>query len=92
MSSYQQSVNAERLARQAPSVKKIAKDIFDAVKMIETYLYWAIDPAEKDAGQYYCRNLLERAHELVDLAHEFRAALKANPPPKEDEDGEDAAA
>lgn len=90
MNSYQQSVNAERLARQAPSVKKVAKDIFDAVKMIETYLYWAIDPAEKDAGQYYCRNLLERAHELVDLAHEYGAELKANPPPKE-EDDEDAA-
>ena len=90
MNSYQQKVNAGRLANQAPAVQKIAKDIFDAVKMIETYLYWAIDPAEKDAGQYYCQNLLERAHELVDLAHEYRAELKANPPPKE-EDDEDAA-
>ena len=41
---------------------------------------------------YYCQTLLDHAHMLIDQAHEFRAALKANPPPKEDEeDGEDAA-
>ena len=88
MNSYQQRVNAERLARQAPAVQKIAKALLDELKNIETYLYWTFDPDEKDGGAYYCQTLLDHAHMVVDQAHEYRAALKANPPPPEEEDGE----
>jgi hypothetical protein len=90
MNPYQQRVNAEWLARQAPEVKKLAKEILDELKNVETYLYWAFNPEEKDGGGYYCQSVIDHAHMLVDQAHEFRAALRANPPPKED-DGEDAA-
>lgn len=89
MNSYQQKVNAERLANQAPAVKKIAKELLDELKNIDMYLYWALDPEEKDGGMYYCQSLLDHAHMVIDQAHEFRAALKANPPPKE-EDEDDA--
>ena len=91
MNLYQQKVNAERLAAQAPAVQKVAKELLDELKNIEHYLYWAFDPDEKDGGAYYCQSLLDHAHMLVDQAHEFRAAVKANPPPKETEDDEDAA-
>ena len=92
MNQYQERVNAERIKRQHPDVQKLVKEIRDELKNVETYLYWALDPEEKDGGAYYCQTLLDHAHMLIDQAHEFRAALKANPPPKEDEDdGEDAA-
>ena len=91
MNSYTQRENIARLARQAPEVKKLAKEIFDELKNVDVYLNWALDPEEKDGGMYYCQTLLDHAHMLVDQAHEFRAALKANPPPKEDEEDDDAA-
>ncbi len=92
MNEYQRRMNTERLGRQAPEVKKIAKELLDEVRNVETYLYWSLDPEEKDGGMYYCQTLLDHAHMLVDQAHEYRAALRANPPPKEDEeDDEDAA-
>ena len=83
---FRERMNAERLARQAEPVKQAAEDILGALKDVERYLYWSIGPEEKDGGAYYAQNLLEHAHDLVDCAHEYRAALKANPPPKEDED------
>lgn len=89
MSQYQDRINKERLARQAPEVKKTAKAILDQLKDIERYLYWAIDPEDRQSTGYNCGNLIDNAHALVDLGHEYRAALKANPPPKEDDD-EDA--
>ena len=92
MDSYQARVNDERLARQAQTVQDSARSILDALKTIETYVYWAFDPDEKEGGMYNCRNLLEHAHELVDQAHEFRARVRANPPPKETEDDDEAAA
>ena len=91
MNAYTRRVEAERLARQAPDVQRTAKEILEVLKSVEQYMRWSLNPAEKDGGAYYCQNLLERAHELVDLAHEFRAAFKANPPPKEDDDDDDAA-
>ena len=91
MDNYNRRVNAERLARQAPDVQGAAKEIFEALKDVERYLYWSLDPAEKDGGAYYAQNLLDHAHELIDQAHTFRAALKANPPPKETDDEETAA-
>ena len=33
-----------------PRSAKIAKEIFDELKNVETYLYWAINPEEKDGG------------------------------------------
>ena len=83
---YNRRVNAERLARQAKEVKLAAEDIRSTLIDIERYLYWALDPSEKDGGQYYCQNLLDHAHALIDRAHDYRAALKANPPPQEDDD------
>jgi hypothetical protein len=86
MNAYQQRVNAENLANQAEPVKLAAEDIKTALKTIEQYLYWSIDPEEKDGGAYFAQNLLDHAHELVDRAHAYRAARVANPPPKEDDD------
>ena len=88
MGEYQRRVNAERLARQAPDVQRTAKEIFDALKSIEQYLYWSLSPDNKDHGRYDCGNLIDHAHSLVDLGHAWRAVLAANPPPKEDEDDE----
>ena len=86
MDNYNRRVNAERLARQAKEVKLAAEDIRSTLIDIERYLYWALDPSEKDGGQYYCQSLLEHAHALIDRAHDYRAALKANPPPKDEDD------
>ena len=82
---YQRRVNAERLARQAPDVQRIIKEILETLKSSEQYVYWAIDPEEHDV-LHWTTNLIDQAHILVDLGHEYRAALKANPPPKEDND------
>ena len=79
---YQRRVNAERLARQAEPVKKAAKEILEQLRTIEQQLYWALDD---DAPAYWPASLIEHAHALIDLGHEYKAALKANPPP-EDED------
>ncbi len=92
MNEYQRRMNIERLARQAPELQKKAKALLDEVRNVETYLYWSLDPEEKDGGMYYCQTLLDHAHMLVDQAHEYRAALKANPPPKEDEENDEDAA
>ena len=93
MNQYQQRVNAERLARQAPDVQRTAKEIFEALKSVELYLYWSLDPEDnKDQGAYNVMNLIDHAHALVDLGHAWRAVLKANPPPKDHEDDNDAAA
>ena len=87
MSEYQRRVAAERLARQAPDVQCTAKEIREALKSIEQYMLWSLDPSEKDGGSYYCTNLIDHAHSLVDLGHAWRAVLAANPPTKEP-DGE----
>ena len=87
---YRERRNAERLAAQHLDVQGAAKDILKQLKDVEQYLYWSMGPDEKDGGAYYAQNLLDHAHELVDQAHAYRAALKANPPPKE-EDNNDAA-
>lgn len=42
----------------------------------------AIDPPEGESLDYLITQVMDSAHELLDLAHEFRAALRANPPPK----------
>jgi hypothetical protein len=86
MNAYQQRVNAERLERQAEPVKKAAKEILAELKSIDLYLHWAMDPDEKDGGAYYTQTLLDHAHELLDLAHAYRQALKANPSPKEEDE------
>ncbi len=90
MNAYTRRVEAERLARQAPDVQRTAKEIREALKSIEQYMLWSLDPSEKDGGSYYCTNLIDHAHSLVDLGHAWRAVLAANPPPKE-EDDDDAA-
>jgi hypothetical protein len=83
---YRERRNAERLAAQHPEVQGAAKTILKQLKDIEQYLHWSMSGEEKDGGAYYARSLLEHAHELVDQAHAWRAALKANPPPLEDDD------
>ena len=92
MNQYREKMNALRLAAQAQTVQDSAKSILEALKTIESYVYWAIDADEKDGGMWNCQCLLEHAHELVDQAHEYRVRLKANPPPKEEEDDEETAA
>ena len=68
MNSYQQRINDERLARQAPDVQRTAKEIFDALKDIQRYLHWSLDPEDnKDGGAYNVTNLIDNAHALVDL-------------------------
>lgn len=93
MSHYQDRINAERLKRQAPDVQRTAREIFDALKDIERYLYWSIDPEDnKDGGAYNVTNLIDNAHALLDLGHAWRAVLKDNPPPKEDDEDDQACA
>lgn len=84
MNAYQQRVNAERLERQAPPVKKIVKEILDQLKTIEQSMYWSIDGEQKSGG-YWPSSLIEHAHALLDLGHDYRAALAANPPPEDAE-------
>jgi hypothetical protein len=88
--SYQQRVNAERLARQAPAVQKTAKAILKETMAIDQCLYWALDPDKKNQGFYWLAGLIEHAHMLVDLGHEYRAelaaALAANPPEEPEKD------
>jgi hypothetical protein len=84
MNSYQQRVNAERLARQAEPVKKLVKEILKELESIERCVYWAIDP-EDALSDTWPSTIIERAHALVDMGHDYRAALKADPPPKEEE-------
>lgn len=85
MNDYRQYMNEKRLAAQHPNVQGAAKDVLKQLKSIEQYIYWSLGPNEKDGGAYYAQNLLDHTHELVDLAHAYRSALKANPPPLEDE-------
>ena len=95
MNQYQQRVNAERLACQAPAVQKTAKEILYELKSIELYLYWSLDPEDnKDQIAYNVGNLIDHAHALVDLGHAWHARVlkKPNPPPKDQEDDNDAAA
>lgn len=85
MTAYQDRVDAARLASQGVEVQKAAGAILDELANLRHYLYWALDPAEDAA--YYCQSLLDHAHMLVDLAHDYRAALKAHPPlPETDDD------
>ena len=86
MNSYQARVNAETLARQAPDVQRTAKEILEEIKSISQYMYWSLSSDNKDEGRYEIGCLIDHAHALVDLGHAWRAVLKDNPPPKEDED------
>jgi hypothetical protein len=83
---YRERRNAERLAAQHTDVQAAAKDIIKQLRDLEQYIYWSMSGEERDGGAYYAQNLLDHAHELVDQAHAYRIALKANPPPQEDED------
>ena len=85
MTEYRRQKNEERLAAQHPDVQAVAKDIRQTLKDIEQYMIWALDPENKDHGRYDCQNLLDHAHYLVDHAHAYRNAVKANPPPKGDD-------
>lgn len=85
MNQYVMQRNAERLAVQHENVRKAARALIDELRNVEQYLFWAIDGSEKDGGAYYCHTLLDHAHMIIDQAHEFRAAIKANPPPKEED-------
>lgn len=86
MTPYQIRQNAANLVVQAPEVKAKIKDIVAMLESLERCLYWAIDPSESDGGQSWASSLIEHAHMLVDLGHEYRDALKANPPPRDEED------
>jgi hypothetical protein len=89
MNSYQTAywrrVNGENLARQAPEVKKTIREILDQLHSIEQCLYWAIDP-EENPNSMWPSSLVEHAHALLDLGHDYRAALAAHPPPKDPDD------
>lgn len=85
---WQQRRNEENLAAQAEPVKAAAKEILKELQQSEGCLYWSMDPEESDGGQQWATSLIEHAHALLDLAHEYRAALKANPPPQKVEDDE----
>jgi hypothetical protein len=91
MNSYRERMREERIARQAPEVQCAIKDLRETIKSIETYVAWALDPTEKDGGAYYTQNLLEHAHQLVDQAHAFRAALAAHPSPKDEDEEQESA-
>jgi hypothetical protein len=76
--------NAELLARQAPEVKKLVKEVLDELKSIEQSLYWALD-ADDGASDMWPASMIEHAHTLVDLGHDYNFALKAFPPPKDED-------
>ena len=86
MNQYVMQRNKERLSLQHEDVKRAARALLDELRNVEQYLFWALDGEEKDGGAYYCQTLLDHTHSLVDQAHDFRAAVKANPPPKEEDD------
>ena len=88
MTNYARRVNDMNLAAQHADVKRTAKEILEEIKTISQYMYWTLDPDEKDPS-YFCTTLIEHAHTLVDLGHAWRAVIAANPPPKVEE--EDAA-
>jgi hypothetical protein len=75
---YRAKVHAERLAEQAEPVKLVIEDIRTAIDSLQSNLFWALDPDEKERD-YCLESVIERAHTLVDLAHDYRQALKANP-------------
>jgi hypothetical protein len=91
MTSYQERVREERIARQAPEVQRAIKDLRQTMKQIEIYFAWSLNPDEKDGGAYYANNVLEYAHQLVDQAHVFRAALAVHPSPKDEDEEEESA-
>ena len=82
MNTYQQRQNEANLAVQAPAVKKIVREIIDELRRIERSLYWALDPSESDGGEQWAQSLIEHVHALLEQAHEYRFALKVDPPPK----------
>lgn len=86
MTAYQQRVNAENLANQAQPVELTVKEILKELKSIEQALYWALDDDAKNAAAYWASSLIEHAHALLDLGHEYRARLIENPPPKKEEE------
>ena len=79
LESYRVNKNAADLARQAAPVKAAHAAILQTLKDIENELYWSLsgDPTDET----WPTRLIEQAHYLVDQAHEFRAALIANPAP-----------
>lgn len=79
MTEYKRQKNKELLAEQHPAVQAAAKAIRQTLQDVEQYLFWSMDPEEKDGGAYYCQQLLDHAHDLIDQAHAYRAALKAAP-------------
>ena len=85
MTEYKRQRNADLLAAQHPDVQAAAKAIRQTLQDVEQYLFWSMDPEEKDGGAYYCQNLLDHAHALVDQAHAYHQALRANPPKSEDQ-------
>jgi hypothetical protein len=84
VTSYQRRRNEALFARQAPAVQKIIKEILKELKTIEQSVYWAID-SDDSASDMWPESLIEHAHALLDLGHDYRAALKANPPLKDEE-------
>lgn len=82
MTPYQQRVNAANLAAQADSVQTKAREILKKLGDAERAVYWAIEPDENDWADI----LIENAHALLDLAYEYKAELKANPPPRVEEE------
>ena len=85
MTEYKRQKNKELLAAQHADVQAAAKAVLATLKDVENYLAWSMDPEEKDGGAYDCQNLLDHAHALIDQAHTYRQALKANPPKGDDQ-------
>ena len=76
---YERQKNADLIVAQHPDVQAAASNILATIHDAWRYLYWSMDPEEKDGGAYDCQQLLDYAHQLVDQAHAYRAALKAAP-------------
>lgn len=57
-----------------------AKLLIMACASISDHVRWALDPEEDAVDHAYWANaMVERSHEILDLAHEFRQALKEKP-------------
>jgi hypothetical protein len=89
MTAYWQRVNAERMKAQGPDVRKVAAELLKELQAIQNALYWALDPDDDHAQ--WTSSLIEHAHAMIDLGYDYKYALKANPPPKEEVDEDDYA-
>jgi hypothetical protein len=70
----QQSYRAGCLRREDPAVRETVRMMDHHLEAIQERIYFSIGPSDPDnPADYWCDDMLERAHALVDLLHKFRS-------------------